>query len=199
MNSSAPFLLLAALAAAPGMASAQAAAPPAANPNPMGPPIAGVCLFGRDAAIANSKAGQATDARLRQLTEQVRAEITPEGAAIVAENTAITNAGATLGGAAKQQRVDALQKRAQAFSQLQQLRNAQLEQTRNQALASIVQAMSPLLGPISTSHHCSVVIERSATYGFNQAMDLTPAVVQQLDAHLPTITFNLSPPESVKR
>ena len=198
MNFRLPLLLLGALAATPGLAFAQGAAP-AANPNPMGPPIAGICLFGRDGAIANSKAGQATDARLRQLGQGVQAELNPEQQAIIAENNALKVGGANIPALQRDQRIGALQKRATAFTQLQQLRTAQLQATRTQALDQILKPMDQVLGPISTAHHCSVVIERSATYGFNQAMDLTPDVVRQLDVRMPTNTFDLARPESVKR
>ncbi len=199
MNLRSSLLLLAALAATPGLASAQTAAAPAANPNPMGPPIAGICLFARDAAIANSKAGQATDARLRQLGQGVQAELTPEQQALVAENNALKTGAASIPAAQREQRISALNTRAAAFNQKQQLRTAQLQATRSQALGQILKPMDDILGPISSSRRCSVVFERSATYGFNQAMDLTPAVIQQLDARMPTITFNLVPPEGVKR
>ena len=199
MNFHSALLVLAGLAAAPGLASAQAATAPAANPNPMGPPIAGICLFGREGAIGNSKAGQATDARLHQLGQGVQAELQPEQQAIIAENNALKSGATTITALQREQRIAALGKRATAFTQLQQLRTAQLQTTRAQALDQILKPMDQVLGPISTSHHCSLVIERSATYGFNAAMDLTPAVVQALDARMPTITFNLAPPESVKR
>ena len=191
-----PLLLLAALAATPGLASAQAAA---ASPNPMGPPIPGICLFARDAAIANSKAGQATDARLRQLGQTVQAELAPEQQALIAENNALKTSAATLPAAQRDQRITALNTRATAFNQKQQLRTAQLQATRTQALEQILKPMDEILGPISTSRRCSVVFERTTTYGFNTAMDLTPAVVQQMDARMPTITFNLATPESVRR
>ena len=197
MTRSLPLLSLVAIVSSPSLATAQT--PPTASPNPMGPPISGICLFARDAAIAGSKAGQATDARLRQLGTQVQAELTPEQQAIVTENNALNAGATTIPAAQRATRIDALQKRANAFNQLQQLRTAQLQTTRAQALEQILKQMDPVLGPVSTGRHCSVVFERTATYGFNAAMDLTPAVVQQLDAKMPTITFNLAPPESVKR
>ena len=190
-----PLLALLGLAATPGLVSAQAPAVP--NANPMGPPIAGVCLFARDAAIAKSKAGAATDARLRQLAQGVQAELASERQAIVTENDALK---AIPAAQRPQARVDALDKRAAAFNQLQQLRTAQLQATRAQAIEQILKQMDPVLGPVSTGRHCSVVFERTATYGFNAAMDLTPTVVQQLDARMPTMTpFDLARPESVKR
>ena len=188
------FLLIACFVA-PGLATAQTPAPALAA-NPMGPPLAGICLFGRDAAIANSKAGQATNARLVQLGTQVNAELAPETQALVTERDALNAGATTIPAAQRGPRIDALQKRAATFNQLQQLRTAQLQASRTQAIEQILKQMDPVLGPISTSRHCSVVFERSATYGFNPAMDITPAVIQQLDARLPTLTFNLAPPKA---
>jgi Skp family chaperone for outer membrane proteins len=187
----------AALALTPVAVSAQTAA--AAAPNPLGPPIAGICVFARDVAVGNSKAGQATDARLRVLAEQVKAELTPESKAILAENNAISAPGASLTSLQRQTRVEALQKRAGAFDQLRQERTAQLQESRKRAVDTILQRMNEVLGPIASSRHCSIILERSTTYGSNPAMDLTPAVVQALDTRLPTITFDLAPPTSVKR
>lgn len=191
--------LVVVLAVAPIAAVAQTPAPAAAAANPLGPPIPGVCVFGRDAAVANSKAGQATDARLRVLAQQVQTELTPESKAVLAENNAINTAGASLTSLQRQTRLDALQKRAAAFDQLRQLRTAQLQQTRTQAVDSILQRMNEVMGPIASTRHCSIILERAATYGTNPGMDLTPVVVQTLDTRLPTITFDLAPPTSVKR
>ena len=195
--SRASLALAAALAVAPIAADAQT--PAATGPNPLGPPIAGICVFARDLAVANSKAGQATDARLRVLAQQVQTELTPESQAIVAENNAINTSGASLTTLQKQTRTDALQKRATAFEQLRQLRTAQLQQTRTQAVDTILQRMNDVLGPLASTRHCSIILERNNTYGSNPAMDLTPTVVQTLDARLPTMTFDLAPPTSVKR
>jgi Skp family chaperone for outer membrane proteins len=100
--------------------------------------------------------------------------------------------------AERQQRTDALEKRAAAFLELQRVRAAQIRRTRADAIAEILKPMDAVLTPIATSRHCSVVFERTTTYGFNTAMDLTPAVVQQVDSRMPTLTFNLAPPEAAK-
>ncbi len=188
--------VVAALTIVPIASNAQTPAP---AQNQLGPPLAGVCVFARDVAVANSKAGQATDARLRVLAQQVQTELTPESQAILAENNAITAPGTSLTALQRQTRVEALQKRAGAFDQLRQLRTAQLQQSRTQALDTILQKMNQILGPIASGRRCSIIIERSTTYGSNPAMDLTPTVVQSLDTALPTLTFDLAPPTSVKR
>lgn len=183
-------LLLCAASTAPALASAEQ--------SPPGPPIPGLCLFARDAALGNSKAGQAANQRLQQLGAQIEAELNPEKQAIITENTALQN-GAALPAAQRQTRIAALQQRAQTFSQLQTLRGAQLQQTRVLATQTIVAKIDPILAPLVVARRCSLVLERTATYGFNPAMDLTPAVVDQLNQQLPTVTFYLATPESVRR
>jgi Skp family chaperone for outer membrane proteins len=191
--------LAVALALVPAISGAQTPAPAAAvGPNPLGPPLAGVCVFGRDIALSSSKAGQATEARLRVLAQQVQTELTPESQAILAENNAINTPGSSLTTLQRQTRTEALQKRAGAFDQLRQTRAAQLQQTRNQAVETILQRMNDALGPIASTRRCSIIIEHNSTYGSNPAMDLTPSVVQALDVRLPTMTFDLAPPSAKK-
>ncbi len=174
---------------ASGIAQAQTTAP-----TTMGLPIPGLCLFARDVALGTTKAGVAANARMRQLSQQIQAEFAPEQQAIATEESVLRTSAAQMTSADRQRRTDALQKRATSFAGLQRVRSAQLQQTRGLAIAAILKPMDAALTPIATSRHCSVVVERSATYGFNAAMDLTPAVIQQVDARLPTLTFDLAPP-----
>ena len=173
----------------PGLGRTQTVAPAT-----MAPAAPGICLFARDVALGSSKAGVAANARMRQLSAQVQAELAPEQQAIAGEDNVLRTSGARMSPTERQQRSDALQRRTAAFTELQRIRTAQIQQTRANAIAEILKPMEAALNAIATSRHCSVVFERSATYGFNAAMDLTPAVIQQIDARLPTLTFNLAPP-----
>ena len=195
MSLAAPLVLTLTMIAAgtPGLAQT----PPAAA-NTMGPPVPGVCLFAREVALGTSKAGLAANARMRQLSQQVQAELAPEQLVIANESAVLATNGARMAPADFQQRTVTLQKRAAAFAELQRARSEQIQRTRSLAIAEIVKPIDAVLAPIAVSHHCSVLFERGTTYGFNAAMDLTPVVIQQVDARLPTLTFNLAPPEAAK-
>ncbi len=189
-----PLLTLTMIAVAtPSLAQTQPTAP-----NVMGPPLPGICLFARDVALGTTKAGLAANARMRQLAQSVQTELAPEQQVIATEDSVLKTGGARMSPAEFQQRTDALRKREAAFAELQRTRAAQIQQTRSLAIAEILKPMDPALNAIAANHHCSVVFERTTTYGFNAAMDLTPAVIQQVDARLPTLTFNLAPPEAAK-
>jgi len=164
----------------------------------MAPPTPGVCLFSRPAAIGASHAGQAGTQRMQQLLTGVNAELQPQQQQLVADSKALQAQKASLPAAQFQERASALQTRIQSFQQLEQMRNAQLAQTKAQVEQYIGQTIDPVLDAVTVEHHCSVVIERSAAYRFNAAMDLTDQVRVGLDQRLPSVQFNLVTPEAVQ-
>ncbi len=176
------------------LASASAPSFVAAQQAQYGPPLAGVCVFGRAQAIGGSKAGQAGTARMQQIAAGVTAELNPQRQAIVTEGNALQAGQKTMPAAELQQRGAALRQRAQAFDVLQRTRAAQLQQTRVLAEQQISRTMDPIVAQIITTHRCSVVLDRGALYGANPASDITPEVVRALDTQLPTVQFNLAPP-----
>jgi Skp family chaperone for outer membrane proteins len=176
-------------AAAPAPAAAAAPAPAANIAPPTGAPIAGLCLFSYDRAIGNSTVGKAYVARMQQLTAQVQAELNPERTAIETEGNTLQTQRASLTQDQLQQRVTALQTRAQTYSQKEELRARELEETKNQQLQKIANAINPLLASVYTSRNCAAVFDQGALLAANPAMDITDAVTQQLNTKMTTITF----------
>lgn len=189
-----------ALAAGSTGALAQTPAAPAANVPTYGPPISGMCLFTRDAALNTSQVGVGVNQQLQQLSQGIASNLDPERDAIAAEDKALAAEKAKLTPAKFQERALALQKRAQTYEQTVQTRNAQLTQTRDKAMAQIADAVTPIVVAKITAHHCSLVFEsRGIIYGANPAMDLTPEVIQQLNAALPSVAVSLLPPEALQQ
>lgn len=175
---------LASLAA--GSAAAQAQAP--ANP---GPVIAGVCVFHNDRMLAQSTAGQAVQAGMQRLITEVQGELQPYAAAIQTEAQALQQGGA----AADPQgtRRQALQQRAQEAQQLEQTRQQELQYTQGLQVRAIAQAADPILVAVYQERGCGLLLDRSAVYIANPAMDITDVVIQRLNTALPTLSFNRSP------
>jgi len=159
-----------------------------------GPPLAGVCVFSRDAAIDNSTPGQAATRRMQELTTQVNAELQPERDAIAKEQGTLTTQKTSLSASDLKPRTDALAARALSFDQKVQGRNAQLTKTRQDALARLSEALRPSLIASITAHKCSTVFERANIYGFNAAMDITADVSTRMNAGLQPFSFDLAPP-----
>lgn len=185
-----------ALAAVSTSALAQTA--PASNVPTYGPPLTGVCIFSRDMALTTSQAGVSANQQLQQISKDLDAGLAPERDAIGKEDQALTAAKAKLSAADYQKRAAALQQRAQAYTAMVQTRNAQFTQTRDKATDQIATAVTPILVASITEHHCSLVLERGGIYGANAAMDLTPEVIQKLNAQMPTLAVSLAPPPAAQ-
>ncbi|KQY96539.1 OmpH family outer membrane protein [Brevundimonas sp. Root1423] len=175
---------LASLAA--GSAAAQAQAP--ANP---GPVIPGVCVFHNDRMLAQSTAGVAVQTGMQRLITEVQGELQPYGAAIQTEAQQLQQGGA----AADPQgtRRQALQQRAQEAQQLEQTRQQELQYTQQMQIRAIAQAADPILVAVYQERGCGLLLDRSAVYIANPAMDVTDVVIQRLNTALPTLSFNRMP------
>jgi Skp family chaperone for outer membrane proteins len=180
-----------ALAGMPGMAvHAQAST---GNMPLNGPAVAGVCYLSREAIFANAKVGQAASARLKQLAQQAQSQIDAERAPIDTDVQAYRAKSASLSADQRQSQEQALAQRMQGLQADQQTKARQLEATRAKAMDQIAQYAQPVIASAYTSKNCGVLFDRNAVLGGNMTNDLTPAVVQALDAKITTISFNLEP------
>ena len=193
--------LLAAATLVPAFAQAQtraaarpaatAAAPAAATANAItGQPIAGVCVYNDDRAVATSSVGKAAAARMQALKAQVQAELQGEQTAIQTDAKALEAKRATLSAAQLQTQAQPLQQRAEALDRKAQLRSRELEATGGRALQQIHTAIVPIVSQISSSRNCSVLLNGESVMAVNPAMDVTDAVVTQLNTRMSTITFD---------
>lgn len=184
--------ILASVAALAVAIAGTAAAQPAQPTNP-GPVIPGICTFNQARAVGGSMVGQAVSARMQQLTDAVRAELAPEGAAIEAEATALQQGRASMPADQFQQRAGALQQRAGAYQQLASMREAELQYTQGLQLQRIGETMDPILVQVYQERGCGLLFDRSAMFGGNPAADITDRVIELMNQQLQTLSFDRSP------
>lgn len=187
-----PALAAILLAAVPA-AAAQAQSSGDNNPPLGGPVVSGVCYLSREAIFANAKVGKAASARLKQLADQAQSEIEAERKPIDADVQSYRSQAASLSADQRQSREQALGQRMQKVQDDQALRSRQLEATRVKALGQIAQYAQPVITEVYRNKSCGLLLDRNAVLGGNMANDLTPAVVQGLDAKITTMSFNLEP------
>ncbi|MDR3506276.1 MAG: OmpH family outer membrane protein [Caulobacteraceae bacterium] len=184
------FAIAAALTLLSGASALAQTAPPPAQATLGGPVVPGVCLLSQQAVLANAKVGVAANVRLKQIGEDVQAELRQEGAPIDAEAKALQAQRATLKPADFQQRQRTLEGRIQAIKAKADLRNREIEATREQALRQILVDMQGPIADAYKAHGCGLLVDRNSVIGGNLANDLTAQVVQGLDAKITTISFD---------
>jgi Skp family chaperone for outer membrane proteins len=182
-------LIIAATAAASLVATAASAQQAAAPANP-GPVIPGVCVYYNARLLAQSAAGQAVEARMQQLAQEVQGELQPYATAIQTEAQQLQASGASLPAADLQQRRQALQQRAQEAQQLEGTRENELRYTLAMQRQAITEAVSPILTALYQEKGCGLLLDRESVFMMNPAMDLTDTAIQRLNTALPTLSFN---------
>lgn len=179
-----------AIASVPGTAL-HAQSNPSENAIMSGPVVSGVCLLSREAVFASAKVGKAASERLKQLTEAQQSAIEAERKPLDADVQSYRAQASSLTTEQRQSREQALGQRMQQLQQDQALRGRELEATRAKAMQQIGQYAQPVIADAYRAKNCGLLLDRNAVLSGNMANDLTPLVVQGLDAKVTTISFNL--------
>lgn len=180
--------LIATMACA-GAASSQAARPaapagPAATPI-TGPTIAGVCVLNNDRLIGTSTVGKYVIQRLQQLEQAVKAELTPQGAALDKEAEAL-NAAKVAG---TDPRVSAYQQKLGNLSRTAQIRERELQATQQKAFSRIITEADPVIRTAWQQKGCGILINRNSVLAVAPQMDITDQVVAGLNAKITQFAF----------
>lgn len=150
-----------------------------ASAQTFGPPIQGLCLLSRNGAIAASRAGQSMQAQLKQMQGALSGDLARQRSSIDQQRRTLETRQNSTAPIEYQRQVSALNQQAQSIEQQQNLRFISA-QARGQQ--QIDQALNTALGRVVSKANCSVVLERDNSYGWNNAMDITPAVTREMDA-----------------
>lgn len=177
---------IASLAASSALAQTQGPANP-------GPSIPGVCVYFNQQALAQSTVGQSVQTRMEQLAQEVQGEIAPYAQQLQTEYQALQAGASTIPADQLNQRRQALQQRAQEAQQLEQTRDNELRYTLAEQRKKISEAIEPILVAVYQEKGCGIMIDRESVFVMNPAMDVTPLVIQRLNAALPTLSFNRMP------
>ena len=151
-----------------------------------GPPVAGMCLLSRTAAIGASRAGQSMQALLGQMQAMLKGELAQRRAAIDQQRRALEGRRNATAPIEYQRQSALLDQHAQALEQQQ---NARFIAAQTHGQQQIDSALGEALARVITRQACGVVLERDQSYGWNNAMDITGAVTSEMDAILQAVTI----------
>lgn len=149
-----------------------------------GPPIKGVCLLSRAAAINASHAGQSMQAQLKQAQVTLNGELAQRRGAIDQQRQALEGRRNATAPIEYQRQLAALDQQQQMLEQQQ---NARFIAMQGSGQQQVNRALGDAVSQVITREACSVVFERDQSYGWNNTMDITSAVTARLDALLPAV------------
>lgn len=157
-----------------------------ASAQTFGPPVAGLCLLSRTGAISASRAGQSMQAQLRQMQASLNAELAQRRASLDLQRRALEGRQGVIAPIEFQRQLASLNQQAQALDQQQ---NARFIAAQTRGQQQIDRALNDALSRVITRSACGVVMERDNAYGWNNAMDITPTTVRDMDGVLQAVTI----------
>lgn len=161
-----------------------AAAPAAAQT--FGPPIQGMCLLSREAAISASAAGRSMQAQLKQMQASLGGELAQRRTALDQQRQQLEAQQSTIA-PIEYQRLQA--ELARQMQLLDQQQNSLFIAAQTRGQQQVDRALGAALTRVITRNRCSLVLERNQSYGWNNAMDITPDVSHEIDAILPAVSL----------
>lgn len=177
-----------ALVAVPQVASAQAL------------PDAKIGVVDVEKVIATCNACVAANTQLQAQVQAVQARQTelttplqPEGQAI---QTAIQGLAGKQPDAALQQRAQAFQQKVDVANREIQQRSALVDRNRNFVLQQIAQALEPAYTNVLNARRATLIVPMNSTLANASNVDLTAAVVAELNRTLTTINVNAPAPQA---
>ena len=145
----------------------------------------------------DSLSGKDAQNKLRGLGESVARELQPEADAARTDQQALAT---RFQGKTEQQAAEELQKDAalrktydataakiQAYTQKQQLRQQELQETERRAVAAVLKGADPILRELLTEKKASVVVEAASTVASAPAVDITTEVIARLDTRVKAV------------
>jgi Skp family chaperone for outer membrane proteins len=127
------------------------------------------------------------------LADQARRELSAQQQQFSKDVPQFQAASAGLTAQQRDTRAADLDKRQAALQASAQRREAQLGATTQDAFAAVDKVMAPILQETVKAHHGNMVLDRASLPYAQPSMDITPEVIAQLDAKMPSYKVTLAP------
>lgn len=164
---------------------------------PMAAFAAEVLVVDFNRVYRDSLSGKDAQNKLRALGETVARELQPEADAARTDQQSLA---ARFQGKTEQQAAEELQKDAalrktydaaaqkiQAFTQKQQLRQQELQETERRAVAAVLKGADPILRELLTEKKATIVVEAATTIAAAPTADITTEVIARLDTRVKAV------------
>lgn len=139
-----------------------------------GAPIPGLCLLARAEAMDGSRTGK----EIKQRIDHAQGLVTRQ---VVADKERLERELAAAGPKDAVLRMQIIQK-LNAISQFENDARARIADRSSAAQAAIEPRFVAALSAVVSRRSCSLIVERTITYGWNHGMDITGEVISAMDA-----------------
>ena len=155
-----------------------------------------IAVFNEERVLRQSAVGQHIAARIGEIRNEIDAELTALGQPIQAEQEALEAETAALSPEAIQARPDLMSRiqtlntNAREFEATRQRRQQELVATERQAMRPVLEALQEVLQEVVAEQGIHILVDRSNLVFATEDVDISPAVIERMNARLPTVPVN---------
>ena len=152
-----------------------------------------IAVFNEERVLRESAVGQHIASRIQEIAQEIDAELNALGQPIQQETERLGAETASMTPQAIQarpdlmQRIEALNQSAQQFELARRARQQELVQTERQAMQPVYQSLQPILQAVVEERSIDILIDRGNLVFASADVDITPLVIERLNAALPTV------------
>ena len=176
--------------------SASGGAPaPAVSSGPTPEPV--LVVIDRAAIMRFSKAGQDIGRQVEQFTAQTKSELDGQVKALENEGNALKREAPGLAPDVRQKRIAAFEQRQAALQRVVDRKQAQAQGAVGKGRAAMEKVLAPILKDVTKEHGVNLVLDKQAVlFATNSTFDITPEVIEQLNAKLPAVKIDFTAQET---
>ena len=152
-----------------------------------------IVFLDRAQVLRDSAAGKSLLAQTEQLAKQMESDFAPENQQLQADVAKLQSEAAATAPDERQRRVQDLESRRQAFQKRLQDRQTAIQAAQATARTDIEVALGPILEQLMRERGANLLIDRGLVVLGSSDLDITRAVIAQLDGKLPAVTVKLGP------
>lgn len=161
------------------------------------PPAPKMLVVDRAAILRGSKVGQDIARQVQAYSQQAQSDLKQREQALVKERDALTQQLAIASASVKAQKQREWESKASSLQQLEQKKQAQIQNGILAAQTKVEQALGPILKQAMEERGGNLLLDRNAIIMSTVDINITQAVIDKLDQAMPAVKVELldEPPQ----
>jgi Skp family chaperone for outer membrane proteins len=159
-----------------------------------------VVVIDRNAIMEMSEAGRDIGRQVQDFSKQTRGQLDGQIKSLQSQGEALQREASGLAPDVRQKRIADLEKKQAALQSVVASKDAQVRSAVEKGRVAMEKVLAPILAEVTKEHGVNLVLDKQAVlFATSSTFDITPEVIQKLNARLPAVKIDFNaPPDQPK-
>ena len=152
-----------------------------------------VVVIDRNAIMEMSKAGQDIGRQVQDFSTKTRGQLDGQVKSLQREGEALKQQASSLAPDVRQKRIEDLEKKQAALQNVISAKDAQVRSAVEKGRVAMEKELAPILAEVTKEHGVNLVLDKQAVlFATSTTFDITPEVIEKLNAKLPSVKIDFT-------